>query len=195
MRPALHLQGQGCPECGKIKSESKRKSTTDEFIEKAHKLYCNLYEYSKTKYLDCFSKVVITCRKHGDWEQSPSRHLSGFGCPKCSYNNNISKIANLWLDSVGVPDDKNHREVKHLIPGRRFVTDGYMPETNTVYEFYGDRIHGNPKIYDGAAISPIGKSYGDLYRATIDREISFINAGYSLVTIWESEFKGHTWRQ
>ena len=191
MRPSFHVLGQGCPECGRL-SEN-RKCTTDKFIEKAHKLHKDVYDYSKVKYVDWHSKVIISCRKHGDWAQSPSRHLSGFGCPKCSYNNNISKIANLWLDSIGIPDDKEHREVRKLIHGRRFVTDGYMPETNTVYEFYGDRIHGNLKIYGSAMISPIGKSYGELYQITKDRELVFTNAGYNLVTIWESEFRSKYW--
>jgi len=64
---------------------------------------------------------------------------------------------------------------------------------HTVYEFYGDRIHGNLKIYNSNMISPIGKTYGDLYKTTKDRELAFINAGYNLVTIWESEFKSKYW--
>lgn len=61
---------------------SKRK-TTKEFIENAKKVHGDKYNYDKVNYINNKSKVVITCPIHGDFEQRPNDHLSGYGCYKC----------------------------------------------------------------------------------------------------------------
>lgn len=38
-----------------------------------------------------------------------------------------------------------NREVVIKISGRIFKVDGFDPIINTIYEFYGDFWHGNPK--------------------------------------------------
>lgn len=57
--------------------------TTEEFIEEAMKVHTNKYTYTQTKYTMNKIKVVITCPLHGDFEQTPSAHLGGHGCPTC----------------------------------------------------------------------------------------------------------------
>ena len=78
-----HLNGCGCPKCGKENSIEKRKYSTKEFIEKAKEAHDNKYDYSKTVYTDCRTKVCIICPKHGEFWQTPDKHLQGCGCPKC----------------------------------------------------------------------------------------------------------------
>lgn len=58
--------------------------TTEKFIEKAKKKHGNEYRYDKCHYVNANTKVVITCEKHGDFEQLPYAHLRGQGCPKCA---------------------------------------------------------------------------------------------------------------
>ena len=70
-----------------------KRITTEEFINKAHELYGNLYDYSKT---DCENRdekgrVCIICHKldkngkeHGEFWQRPYSHLSGMKCKKCA---------------------------------------------------------------------------------------------------------------
>jgi hypothetical protein len=49
--------------------------------------------------------------------------------------------------------------------------DGYDPITNTIYEFYGDFWHGNPKIYNLNDINLATKqSFKCLYKYTMKRE-------------------------
>ena len=77
-KPAMHLQGQGCPKCaGRIKL------TIKQFIEKAKKVHDNKYDYSKSNYTGTDSKVTIICPEHGEFEQTPYTHLNGSNCPKC----------------------------------------------------------------------------------------------------------------
>ena len=60
-----------------------KKLTTEEFIEKAIKVHGNKYDYSKVEYVNCSTKVCILCPEHGEFWQTPSEHLSGYGCQYC----------------------------------------------------------------------------------------------------------------
>jgi hypothetical protein len=40
------------------------------------------YDYSKVKYVNIYSKVIIICPIHGEFKQTPDIHLRGGGCPK-----------------------------------------------------------------------------------------------------------------
>lgn len=57
---------------------------TEEFIKKATEKHSGKYTYGKSVYVNPETKVIITCKKHGDFEQTPFAHLSGQGCPKCA---------------------------------------------------------------------------------------------------------------
>ena len=59
---------------------------TDLFITKATKIHGDRYDYSKVDYVNAKTKVVILCRVHGEFTQTPSNHLSNFNCQKCSNN-------------------------------------------------------------------------------------------------------------
>ena len=61
------------------------------FVEKCIVKHNNKYDYSKSKYIDTETKITITCKVHGDFEQLPHNHLKGHGCPKCYYDNNRNK--------------------------------------------------------------------------------------------------------
>lgn len=82
--PDHHLQGTGCPKCGEWKAANSRKKSTADFIEEAHKVHGDLYDYAKVHYVNARSKVIIICPKHGEFQQSPTNHLNGNGCPVCT---------------------------------------------------------------------------------------------------------------
>jgi len=71
---------------------------------------------------------------------------------------------------------------------RNFEFDGFDPITNTVYEFYGDYWHGNPKVFSQDDKIFHGETFGCLYKKTIERELFLKNAGFKLITIWEKKF-------
>lgn len=82
-KPHNHLNGKGCRKCGTSLSKQKQSSNNDIFISKSHQKHAHRYDYSKVRYMNNHSKVVITCPKHGDFEQTPVNHLNGKGCPRC----------------------------------------------------------------------------------------------------------------
>ncbi len=92
--PRNHLRGHtGCTQCkslklsgsksdlGKIKSQ---KELNESFIKNAKKVHGECYDYSEFVYKSSAIKGKIICPKHGEFFQSPSNHLKGTKCPKCS---------------------------------------------------------------------------------------------------------------
>lgn len=57
--------------------------TTGEFIQKAKAVHGDKYDYSMVEYVNNRTKVAIICPKHGEFWQTPYKHLSGQGCNKC----------------------------------------------------------------------------------------------------------------
>ena len=106
--PAAHLSGQGCPECGRIKSELKRRSNSEEFISRSSITHKNKYDYSLVSYVGCKTKVEIICPKHGVFKQSPTGHLSGKGCKKCAHE---------------------------LTPHNQMTTESFIEKANNVHNF------------------------------------------------------------
>ena len=113
-----HLQGNGCPKCGK-------KSTTEEFIESAKKIHGDKYDYSKVKYDLAKKPVIIVCPIHGEFKQTPLNHLKGAGCKKCSgtsrsstdeFIDNAKKIHGDKYDYSKVYYVNNKTKVKIICP-------------------------------------------------------------------------------
>lgn len=103
--PAEHLRGKGCPACGNVK-----KLTTNEFIEKALVVHKNKYTYDKVLYKNNRTSVIITCPEHGDFLQTPNRHISQKqGCPKCA---KAQKHYNQWSYSNWEKSGQNSKHFK-----------------------------------------------------------------------------------
>lgn len=61
----------------------RKKSTQLEFINKAQKIHQNFYTYENSIYVNALTKLIITCKIHGDFLQTPGDHVYGRGCAKC----------------------------------------------------------------------------------------------------------------
>jgi very-short-patch-repair endonuclease len=70
----------GCPKCSHTS-----KNDTEGFIKKSKEVHGNKYDYSLVDYKNNNTKVKIICPSHGEFEQLPRIHASGFNCPKCRY--------------------------------------------------------------------------------------------------------------
>ena len=89
--PDRHLRGSGCKDCAI--EERKRKYleniNNDEYIKRAKEIHGDKYDYSKFKFTGYKKNVVITCPKHGDFELTYDKHISGQGCKKCYYEKEV----------------------------------------------------------------------------------------------------------
>jgi ribosomal protein L36 len=193
-RPSSHLKGHCCSICSHINGAEKRKTTFEEFIEKAILIHGDKYDYSKVNYIDTETKIIIICKEHGEFKQRPKVHYwHKSGCPKCN-NNGYSKPQILWLDflskfyNINIQHALNDGEF--VIPNTKYKADGYCKETNTIYEFHGDFWHGNPKVF---TLDEINKktncTFQELYEKTIIKEEKIKELGYNLIVIWEYDWK------
>lgn len=170
-----HLIGKGCRKCG----DDDLLKDTLYFIEKSNLIHNNNYDYSNVKYKNSISNVDINCKYHGIFSQKPYSHLEGRGCPKCGNRFGIKE--NKWLDFLGV--------VERQVRIGKYIVDGYDSITNTIYEFNGDFWHGNPNLYNPEDYNSVSKkTFGELYRNTINREKYLIKKGYNVISIWENDF-------
>lgn len=78
-----HLNGHGCPECGKKIVSQKNGKNLSDFIEKFNMLHQNKYDYSESIYCGNHEKIKIICPIHGEFFQTVHDHADGHGCPKC----------------------------------------------------------------------------------------------------------------
>lgn len=159
------------------------------FITKANIIHNNKYNYDNVVYgKNAHEKVIIICSDHGEFMQSPTHHLNGKGCASCaSCAHVISKPEIEWLNYLNISQDYRKQILK--IQNKILKPDAYDPTTNTIYEFYGDFWHGNPKIYSSQDMNKaVKKTYGELYVNTIKRENMIKEAGFKLITIWESDW-------
>ena len=54
-----------------------KKLTNNDFINKSNNIHNSKYDYSKTNYVNSWTKVEIICPIHGSFWQLPSNHTAG----------------------------------------------------------------------------------------------------------------------
>lgn len=101
---------QGCPECVGLK-----RKTFSNFIEMAAKIHGDKYCYNKVSFKNNKEKVVITCKIHGDFKQSPYNHINlKRGCHKCS-GKAQSNTEEFVKKSIKIHGDKyNYDKVNYI---------------------------------------------------------------------------------
>ena len=200
--PTSHLSGQGCPKCAKervgqknaIRGKQLFGKSVEQFIQESNIVHNNLYTYESISYSNNYTKVSITCSKHGIFYQTPDIHLHGSGCPMCSHTSKYSKKALIWIEYIMITDNIFIQHANNIgefiIPNTRFKVDGYCKDTNTIYEYHGNKWHGNPLLFHSTdRCHPFDKNItaGELYQKTMERETKIKQLGFNLVCKWETE--------
>ena len=72
-----HKLGAGCRKCAGLDISN------DEILKKFFVKHGDQYDYSKVQYESALKKVIIVCKKHGEFKQTANNHIYGNGCPKC----------------------------------------------------------------------------------------------------------------
>ena len=85
-RPSNHLMGKGCSYCSGV-----GRITKTIFLERAHKIHGDKYEYIiSNNEVRNTKNIEIKCKVHGIFTQTPNNHLKGTGCPNCCKNAKIT---------------------------------------------------------------------------------------------------------
>lgn len=70
-----------------------KKLTNSEFLEKCY-VYSDLYEYNNTNYINMRTKILVTCKIHGDFSILPYNHIvDNQGCKKCADKHKLTNIS------------------------------------------------------------------------------------------------------
>jgi hypothetical protein len=184
--PVSHLkQSSRCPKCylGLITLD------TDDFIIRSTETHGDRYDYSKSVYKNSKEYIEIICQKHGSFFQRAGQHIYGQGCPDCKPYH--SGKEDEWIGSLNNPNIVRNHYIKY--GNERIHPDGFDPITNTVYEFNGSYWHGDNRVFNHCDTNTcVGKTFGELYSKTIDRENKIKELGYNLVVMWEEDYKQGT---
>jgi len=78
-------RGQGCPECGHIRSNQAKKLTFNQFLARATHLHKDMFIYEKESYNSTKDSLNITCLRCGKgFKQTPTDHFNcSEPCPVC----------------------------------------------------------------------------------------------------------------
>lgn len=173
--PVKHLQGQGCPKCGRELSNSKQTRIQDEFIKKCNEIHNYKYLYDKAIYINAKSKICITCPTHGDFWQIADNHLCGHGCPLCG--NIMSIKENDIYDFCKLIDEGTELRNREILGSKEI--DIYCPSTKVGIEFNGLYWHSEHFKEDTI--------YCHLNKSNLAKE-----KGVKLIQIFEDEWIEHS---
>jgi hypothetical protein len=114
---------------------------TKEFIEKSLKIHGDLYGYEKTEYKNSRTKVVLTCKKHGNFSVLPDNHLRHKNrCAKCVLDNHkLMEISQERLEKIKLihKDKYQYKDLK--------VVNGFISIICPKHGTFSQRIYAHEK--------------------------------------------------
>jgi len=179
----IKRRGSWCPTC----------SDTKHTIEDCNRIAMERKGLCLSKdYVNAMEMLLWQCEYFHTWKQNYNNVVNnGSWCPCCSISKNYSKGQIEWLNylsksqNISIQHAENGGEYKI----GKYKVDGFYEETKTVYEFHGDFYHGNPRFYNYSDINPVSKkTFGQLFKNTLHKEMYLRKMGYNYMCIWEHEW-------
>lgn len=91
------------------------KLTISDFIKKSKDKHGDLYDYSKSIYINSKSKLIIICSIHGEFSQTASDHyLSGCNCPNCDPTKTLGNERFIEKSILIHSDKWNYQKVNYI---------------------------------------------------------------------------------
>lgn len=168
--PHQHLSGEGNYKRGKYNAAKKTKNSIEQFIKAARKVHGDKYDYTKSVYKNCRTKLVINCPLHGDFQQSPISHLySKHGCPTCGITESKieDKIKEFLIENNIKFKERDRKIIKPF-------------ELDIVLEDYKIAIEVNGIVWHSEKFNK-NKNYH------INKTLKCNNVGYHLLHFFEDE--------
>ena len=147
-----HLQGCGCPTCGKERRIASIEITEDEFVLRAKAKFGDKFDLTNTDFKGMKSIINVTCQEHGPVGLTAERFLeSAHGCVKCAnmasgYKAGIAKLRS--FDTVLKKFKKAH--------GDRYDYSSVIYVKGSVPITVICRTHGPFEITPDAHIAGVG---------------------------------------
>jgi len=124
-------------QCLKNHWQNKLQEITISFIEKAKNRHNNRFNYSKVVYASYFKDIDIICNTCNKiFQQTPSNHIRGSGCPYCNLSQGHNDISTLFNNPI--------INSRNIIPP--FEIDVYDKELKLGVEYHGMFWHSFNRI-------------------------------------------------
>lgn len=153
--PDLHLNKKtGCPGCLPQKIRESLTLTTEEFIYRSKLIYKDMLDYDKVDYKHSHEYVILTCKKHGDFLQTPMGHFKGNGCKYCNCRISLGQI----MVYNFVSEIYNNVILEDNVSYKSLQLDILVPDKNLVIEYNGVYWHS---INSGRPLNHLHKKVKD----------------------------------
>lgn len=161
-----HLRGNGCPLCAREYRAKLATRTITDIVDEFKRVHKTRYDYSKVTYLGLQRKVMIGCSIHGDFQQRPSDHIHGMGCPSCGVEQQRMSLSQ-FLVAANVAHQNKYSYEKVT----EFLSSGALIVITC--PFHGDfNQHANNHLQQHGCSKCAGTSRGNDLRKTT---ATFIN--------------------
>lgn len=168
--------GTGCDWCA-----NRHQYTTDEWVKNATEAHNGRYNYDKVKYINSKTKVIIVCAIHGEFEQMPSQHLIGNGCPWCAGQGGYHKLNVL---ATVYPNLAKEWDYEHI--GNNELTPNDVLITDNANNYWWKCNNGHPHSYKAkisARIRGVGCAVCHGKQISYDRSLECLRP--DLVAEWD----------
>ena len=149
------------------------------FIEKARAIHRGKYDYSKVNYKTAKTKIIIGCKDHGDFEQTPSNHLSRYNCQRCANNGKMTTEQYVSRASVAHANKYDYSQVNYVNADKKItIICKEHGEFEQIPDFHLNRKCGCPKCANNVTLTTtefIDKAHeihGDKYDYS---QVTYIN--------------------
>lgn len=141
-KPNNHISlKHGCPKCKAENQTVRATKSFNEFYNLAKEKFGNKFKYHEADFKGFSFKTNITCKIHGDFEQTPYRHITfKYGCPECAIEFNTKLPIKLRPFM---------RKVKGVVQ-QSFIRKGFTKKSRTYkllgcsWEAFKDHLENNP---------------------------------------------------
>jgi hypothetical protein len=83
--PDAHTSSKGgCVVCSRRALGKRQQKPIETLLAQFTAVHGTCYGYEKVQYTNNKTKIIVTCKKHGDFKTKPSHHLNGHGCDRCA---------------------------------------------------------------------------------------------------------------
>lgn len=186
-QPNNHLFGQRCVGCMGDNVRKARKFTKEQWLEKFKNTHGDKYDYSLVQEFTgsgMSNKVIIICKKHGEFLLRPQLHIKGVNCPSCNISKGEDEIEKFFIkNNIIYIREKTFKNCINLKTNKKLPFDFYLPKYNMVVEYHGEQHYKKTGYFEKRA----GGLEGLQYRDKIKKEFCLLN-GISYIEISYKEF-------
>jgi hypothetical protein len=154
-------------------------TTKSEFINQANLIHFDSYNYDNVNLNGSKRKVIITCKKHGDFEQTPNKHLSGNGCGSCVSSKGENLIENFFI-LHNIKYKREYNLLKNTFTGSWLRSDFFLPKYNLVLEYDGIQHFKPVPFFGGVKKLKMTQTNDNIKnKYCIENKIDFIRFKYN----------------